>query len=104
MFLFHWRTIFFLGNEDVFRALIELGAKINAEDKNKQTPLHLAASQGLPLSKSDPILIAISPINFSANEDVVRALIELGAKVDAEDVNKKTPSQIADQKGDLTNS
>lgn len=41
--------------------------------------------------KSSYILIAIQFNSFEGYEDVVRALIELGAKVDAEDNKKKTP-------------
>lgn len=35
-----------LGNENAVRALIELGAKVDAEDENKETPLHYAAFRG----------------------------------------------------------
>lgn len=35
-----------LGHEKIVRALIELGAKVNAEDNNKETPLHRAADWG----------------------------------------------------------
>ena len=36
----------FLGDEKVVRALIELGAKVNAENNRKITPLHHAAFWG----------------------------------------------------------
>lgn len=39
-------AIIFPGHEKVIRALIEFGAKVNAEDKNKMTPLHHAAYWG----------------------------------------------------------
>lgn len=36
----------FPGHTDVVRALIELGANVNAEAINKTTPLHIAAIDG----------------------------------------------------------
>lgn len=36
----------FAGHEDVVQALIEHGAKVEAEDNRKRTPLHRAANQG----------------------------------------------------------
>lgn len=36
----------FPGQEDTVRALIALGAKVNAENAKKETPLHLATLRG----------------------------------------------------------
>lgn len=43
---FYWLIVKFSGNEKVARALVELGANVNAEDNNKVTPLHKAAFNG----------------------------------------------------------
>ena len=47
-------------------------------------------------------LIVDSLITSPGNDRVVRALIELGAKVDAESEDKKTPRQLANERGITT--
>lgn len=37
---------YFLGNAEVIKVLIEHGANVTAENKNKNTPLHEAALNG----------------------------------------------------------
>lgn len=49
------------------------------------------------------VFIVDSLITSSGNDKVVRALIELGAKVNAESEDKKTPLQLANERGMVTN-
>lgn len=75
------------------RALIDLGAKLDAKDANTYTPIHKAALAGkssIP-SQLDFLLSYCKIISLLGNENVVRALVELGAKVDPEDESKRTP-------------
>lgn len=93
----------FQGHEYVVRSLIELGATVNAEDKTKQTPLHLAAYNGKSFRHlthwTFPFSIKKFPIVYLGHGNVVRLLIQLGAKVDAEDENRATPLHKAAFKG-----
>lgn len=43
-------------------------------------------------------IISVSSITHSGYDKVVHALIELGAKEDAEDEHKKTPRQLANER------
>jgi ankyrin repeat protein len=61
--------------------LIELGADVEARDKDGQTPLHVASQAG-PL-------------------DIARMLIEHGAEVSAQDKIGQTPLHLASQAGRL---
>lgn len=84
------------GYEDIVRALIEHGAKIDAETLAYSfSPLHYAASAGkwpsLTFIGCFFHLWSISYHFLLGQEKVVRTLAELGAKVDAEDKRKRTP-------------
>ena len=48
------------------------------------------------------ICIRDNSIILSGHEDIFRALIELGAKIDVENENKKTPRQIAAERSNVT--
>lgn len=63
------------GHDKIIRTLVELGANVNVEAKDKWIPLHYAAL-GRP--------------------DAVRALLELGANIFAENSDKETPRQLAE--------
>lgn len=60
---------------EVAKFLIEAGADVNAVAKLKTTPLHVAARTG--------------------NHDVAKLLLENGAVVDAEDINGRSPLDMA---------
>lgn len=90
--------IIFPGHVDVVRALIGLGAEVNAETISKVTPLHFAAFYG----KWYGVYQFSYLIYFqytSGHEEVVCALIELGSKVNAEDDLKRTPLHLASLAG-----
>lgn len=90
----------FLGHEKVVRALIELGAKVDAESGYNWTPIHYAAHEGRSvLHTFIRSCITIFLITSLGREKVVRALVELGARVDAEDGNKGTPLHSAAEWG-----
>ena len=65
-----------------------------AEDRNKETPLHVAAYWGKSII-SRPLnyffFIRLPLVTFLGREKVVRTLIELGAQVDAKDEYQETP-------------
>ena len=65
----------FKGDLKVVQYLIEKGAKIEAENKNKETPLHLAS--------------------FCGKKEVVKYLVAKGANKNAKDQYGNTPSVFA---------
>lgn len=98
MTIVNWRWTWRLtGYENIVRVLIEHGAKVNAEDDAKSTPLHEAAANGKVFSLHSIFsrFIWYFFLTFSGHENVVRALIENGAKVDAENNGGRTPLQRA---------
>ena len=96
-----------LGRDNVVRALVGLGANMNAEDRmHKETPLHYAVTWGICtsltiLKASIYVGICFFIIFFVDHENVVRALIELGANVLAKNANNKTPREIAEGEGKI---
>ena len=63
----------------VISLMIEKGAKVNFENKNRQSPLHVVVKQG--------------------NSKLIQILIENGAKINVKDKNGQTPLHIAVAKG-----
>lgn len=49
----------FLGHDNIVRTLIELGAQVDAEDKNKRTPLHHAAALGKSITHHHKIFLSL---------------------------------------------
>ena len=66
------------------KLLIEQGADVNAHDKGRSTPLHLAVSPSFA---------------FYANIGVLRLLLNHGANVDEKDGRGQTAFQIASLNG-----
>ena len=64
------------GNLQIVKALVLLGAEMEANDEDGNTPLILAANEG--------------------NTDVVKYLIEIGAQIEAKDNDGQTPLHCAD--------
>ena len=61
----------------VLKALREAGAEVNAEDSEKHSLLHFAATSN------------------TSNSDVIKTLIEAGLDVNSRDSNQQTPLQLA---------
>ena len=105
------------GLVDVAQWLLDIGADVNAQEKNHRTPLHLAATNGrLEIVRmllghgvdvngaaathqstynSTPLHEASSGVHI----DIVRLLIEHGADVHARDQRQSTPLHLASFKG-----
>lgn len=77
--LFEW----FPGHGDTVLILLSYGAKADAEDIYKVTPLHLAAKISNLIPLENCFFISFSFVIFIGNESLVRSLIEHGAKVNA---------------------
>ena len=89
------------GNLKMVKALIILGAKIEAKDEDGRTPLHTAAKveiakhlieKGAQVEARD--FDGHTPLMWQCldeNSDVVKYLIEIGAQIHAEDIFGKTP-------------
>ncbi len=100
---------------DVLRLLIQHGADVNARNKTRSTPLHLASSN----SSIDDVRLLIqhgadviardedhsTPLHLAASSyldtkgNIVRLLLAHGANVDDEDKKGRTPLDIASSKG-----
>lgn len=94
--------IYFSGHFNIVRTLIEFGATVDAEDFTKRTPLHHAVYEGKLLThfySMSSIFLQTFSIYLSERENVVRALVELGANVDAKDMHQRTPLHFAAFKG-----
>lgn len=87
----------------MIRALIELGAKADAENIKKETPLHLASARGKDLTLSFNVFVYICYFpHFPGHAKAVRALIDLGANIFAENLNKETPCRTAELNGEIS--
>ena len=106
------------GNHDeqtplhVVQLLLDKGAFIEAEDKHKMRPLHMAASRNLLttvrllLRNGADITVknedGNTPLHFAAqtgNEELVELMLEWGAYKDAKNRFKRTPLHFAARKG-----
>lgn len=100
------------GHEAVARLLLEMGANVQANDKNGRTPLWWAAAKGnetmvqLLLEKRADVeatdSISLTPLSSAAaegHEAVVRLLIENGANVEASDIIGRTTLSLAAERG-----
>ncbi|XP_031619747.1 serine/threonine-protein phosphatase 6 regulatory ankyrin repeat subunit B-like isoform X2 [Contarinia nasturtii] len=93
------------------KKLIEIEANVSAEDKDKQTPLHLASDKGWmdvaellinrganvnseDKNKETPLHVAVG----NGMKDTVELLIKYGANINAEDKDKQTPLHEAVRK------
>jgi ankyrin repeat protein len=90
------------------RLFLDAGANVNAENDNKQTPLHLAAYHG-HTEAAKLILDAgadvdaedkykWTPLHMAASRgrtEVARLLLDRGAQVDAVNMYKQTPLYLA---------
>jgi ankyrin repeat protein len=96
------------GNLEEVRSLIDRGARVDAEDNIKRTPLHRAAWRGqaevagLLIDRGARVdaedNIKWTPLHWAAAYDrteVMRLLLDRGANVDAEDAAKQTPLHFA---------
>lgn len=87
------------------RILIENGTDVNAKEKTRFTPLHLAALNGNCLSfyflkkKTLPFNFNL----FTGHVEVVGLLIEKGAEVNAKDLDEYTPLHLAAHYGNYLN-
>ena len=96
-------------NIDKIKALLEKGATLDANDKYQQTPLEIAASEGeinvvayLLQRGADPNVQNIelaTPLHYASANDVVEALLEKGAIIDANDKYQQTPLHNAARDG-----
>lgn len=68
-------NVFYIGNDKRVEELLLNGAKIDAENGNKQTALHRSSEKG--------------------RRKVVEILLRNGANVNAEDYKKQTPLHLA---------
>ena len=93
------------GNLKMVKALIILGAKIEAKDEFGLTPLHYAAKvdiakhlieKGAQVEARD--FDGHTPLMWQCldeNSDVVKYLIEIGAQIDSKDIHKRTSLHYA---------
>ncbi|XP_031631934.1 serine protease Hayan-like [Contarinia nasturtii] len=96
------------GRADAVKTLIDHGANVNVEDKDKYTPLQWAALLGRleviktlienranvnveDKNKRQPIHLAA----WSGHTEAIKTLIDHGANVSAEDIGKSTPLHFA---------
>lgn len=96
-----------LGRKQTFDLLLKYGANVNAKDSYKWTPLHLAAQTGRislkirAWTKNDLFIYfrkSISSSNFFfrlGEEQIVNSLLQNGANIHAEDIDKRTPLHSA---------
>lgn len=76
---------------------------MNAQDKNDDTALHLAATLGKLLTHLNDVFWFFTGLfhTLSGHKNVVQALIELGANVFVENSKNQTPRQIARLNGEI---
>ncbi|XP_041484073.1 transient receptor potential cation channel subfamily A member 1-like isoform X1 [Lytechinus variegatus] len=102
------------GCETAVQVCLEFGAKLDVQQDNKCTPLHLACGQGalriveimLSNYKTENTLEMrdiemMTPLHKAAmfdHVDVVRYLLDQGADIDAEDLENRTPLLLAASK------
>ncbi|XP_030838803.1 transient receptor potential cation channel subfamily A member 1-like isoform X3 [Strongylocentrotus purpuratus] len=102
------------GCETAVQVCLEFGAKLDVQQDNKCTPLHLACGQGalriveimLSNYKTENTLEMqdiemMTPLHKAAmfdHIDVVKYLLEQGADMDAEDIENRTPLLLAASK------
>ena len=94
------------GHLNMVKTLIECGARVNDEDVDGNTPLHLTVRNEtvqllLRDCMSDPSIKnkeGRTPLHIAClcgNWDSVRLLVEHGASVSAEDIHRQTPLSLA---------
>ena len=75
------------GQKEIAEVLLAKGAKVNARDKNGDTPLHCAAGG------------AVSTIETQGHRDVVELLLNRGAEINAKNDIGWTPLYVATHYG-----
>lgn len=102
---FFFNVISFSGEVEIFRILVENGAKVDIEIENKVTPLHYAVYSILGKISIHSHQLFLSNgvffffITFPGQADIIRYLIEHGANVSAETFFKETPLHWAANSG-----
>lgn len=102
------------GNLEIAQTLLNYGAKVNARDKSKQTPMMMLDDDAAP-ELVEALIGAGATVNVKDNEgdtplilaarsvkaDVLKALIDSGAEVNAANNGGKTALMSAVESGDI---
>lgn len=89
------RVVIILGHDKIVDFLIKNGANVDSEDRNDQTPLHLAALNGylntcLTLFKCNRL-----------NQKAIEILLKNDANPNTKDINGRSSIDIAEEKGKI---
>lgn len=92
-------------HREIVNFLIEKEANVvDAEQKNKWTPLHLATEYGNLLNFHFKIKqLSNLFVQISGQTEIAKMLIEKESNINAEDANKYTPLHMAAERGYLRN-